>query len=95
MEDGCAAIVYKVAAGKLPLIVTSCQTSCIISVYLAYNFLCETTLLPFRVSFCVSASQFSQLPYSNHQHDSGMPVASSDGSAQLFRKLPEHANHIT
>ena len=38
------------------MIVTSCQTSFL------YNFLCETTLLPFRLPFRVSAYRLSQLP---------------------------------
>ena len=52
----------RVAAGKVPLIVTSyiifasylCKFLC--------KFLCETTLLPFRVLFRIPAFQLSQLP---------------------------------
>ena len=53
-------LLHKVAAGKLPLIVTSCQTSCMAFLY---NFLCETTLLPFRVP------AFTVAPHLNLQFD--------------------------
>ena len=54
-----AVLLHKVAAGKLPLIVTCVK----LPASFLYNFLCETTLLPFRVP----VFRLSQLPHRDNQ----------------------------
>ena len=53
------AVLHKVAAGKLPLIVTMWLCVKLPTSFL-YNFLCETTSLPLRVPACVLAFKNGQ-----------------------------------
>ena len=50
MEDGCA------------VALSSCWEATVDLDFLHHNFLCETTLLPFRIPFRVPAFWLSQLP---------------------------------